>query len=197
MQPPLLGIVVNDHGKLSIVTVRKQVDEPTRIAIAKQIRDLLDSRDALGKKRFTQASLGTLLNVSQEAARRAREPDGVTPAIVKGMLAHFGSIDQGRAAWDAEYHRMTAEIRLRKGLFSDDDAGRQDEATAELIRMGVGLREAQDAIRAVKEFKHDEPLDPKDWATIAKSFVIAVQKHKAVAAAPSRPHPKKPPKVGR
>jgi hypothetical protein len=71
------------------VTERKQVHEKARQMIARKIAELLDERDAHGKKKITQARLGELLGVSQEAARRAREPNGVTPAIVNGMSRAF------------------------------------------------------------------------------------------------------------
>jgi hypothetical protein len=71
------------------VNERKQVHESARKLLARRITELLDERDNNGKKKLTQAKLGQLLGVSQEAARRARDPNGVTPAIVNGMRRAF------------------------------------------------------------------------------------------------------------
>jgi hypothetical protein len=71
---------------------RKQVPPEERAAISAEISRLLDERDASGRKRWSQASLGTACGgLSQEAIRRAASsPDGVGPAVRSGILKLVG-----------------------------------------------------------------------------------------------------------
>jgi hypothetical protein len=71
---------------------RKQVPPEERIVITAEINRLLDERDASGRKRWSQASLGTACGgLSQEAIRRAASsPDGVGPAVRAGILKLVG-----------------------------------------------------------------------------------------------------------
>lgn len=77
------------------------------------------------------------------------------------------------------------------------DVSRQDAAIEVLVRRGVGLRAAERAIAGVREFKHDEALEPEVWADLAQALVLADEKRKMVGVAPAAAHPKVPPKVGR
>jgi hypothetical protein len=167
---------------LSFVTERKQVEEAVRRVIARKISDMLDERTPDGKKVLTQETLGKKLGVSQEAARRAREADGVTPKIVKGMRESFNFV------------AFPVEVREH---VDQSEATREEQAIELLVRRGVGLREAERAIKGARVFKHDEPLAAEEWADLAHSLVIANEKGKARGLAPSESHPKKPPRVGR
>jgi hypothetical protein len=70
-----------------VVTERKRVSLDLRVAISRQIRELLSSTDGeTGERLYTQQSLGAKFGVSQETIRRAQEPDGVTPAIRDAVL---------------------------------------------------------------------------------------------------------------
>jgi hypothetical protein len=140
------------------VTERKQVDEAIRAEIARAISRLLDERTADGKKVWTQERLGLKLGVSQEAARRAQKPDGVTPKIVEGMRAAF---------------QYAAFPVVHVGHADATEEAREEQATEILVRRGVGLREAERAIKGARAFKSEQALEPEEWANLGHALVMA------------------------
>lgn len=77
------------------VSDRKQVPEAERVLVASIVHYLTTEQDD-GRKRYSQGALGTALGgLSQEAIRKAREPDGVTVAIRDRLreFAQRGTID--------------------------------------------------------------------------------------------------------
>lgn len=175
--------------------------ETARRLVSAKIAELLDERDAHGKKKLTQARLGQLLGVSQEAARRAREPDGVTPAIVNGMSHAFRfyvmaderiettrTHDDGSKTSVVTFPMLqfpeekspdrTTIVPFPERVVEVDDphATRQDEAIEILVRRGVKLRRAMSAVRSIVAFKTGEELSPDALASLAYSLLMADDK---------------------
>lgn len=181
-------------SKVAPVTIRKQVPEEVRIAIAQKISELLDERRPDGKKVITQAALGTKLRVSQEAARRAREPDGVTPAIVDGMAKAFSfSVGSNRASDSAAPTRIYQDDR------QEQHGSGISKARDRLYRRYPGRKLEIDALIGGSKFIGMQNASEADVYE-ALDDILRMGKADSkgkLQHAPIAPHPKKPPKVGR
>jgi hypothetical protein len=70
---------------------RRGVPEPERLAVAAEIASLLKQRDRMGRRVWTQASIGEACGgLSQQMIFVAQDPDGVGPNVRDGVLRLTG-----------------------------------------------------------------------------------------------------------
>lgn len=157
---------------------RRKVPLHHRIAVAREIQELLDERLPEGtKRRWTQTSLGDRLSLSQETIRRALNPNGVTEAVAEGIRELLGiSLDEmaARRGVEVEYagngdplFRLTQPIDLPP----DDDTNarlrRKTVLRLQLRPYNLQESEAQEIVdRQLYARKHSVPLDEDKFAQL-------------------------------
>ncbi len=159
------------------------------MAIAAKICELLDERDQNGRKVLTQQFLGTAIGVSQEAVRRARNPDGVTPAIVDGINEKYGQAAPTSPGAPSPAPTPTRTIEL------DTHRDRLWIRSA-LEAAGFPRGVASDVALTVQFQGAESPEEALARAKELAEIVVADPKGKLITS-PQPPHPKKPPKAGR
>ncbi len=148
----------------------KRVAAEERIAVAAELRRLLASDDADGKRLWTQASLGSACKVSQETLRQAMKPDGVTPKVLRGLVALVGcSVAQLVAAHAGQIERA------RYAEPNTLESAARDMAIEILIRRNWSLRQSRHAVEAARTFTEGEPgaPNPMRWAKLGEAILLA------------------------
>jgi hypothetical protein len=128
----------------------KLVDRDECEAVSHVVRRMLDEKDERGKRVWSQARLGDLFNVSQEAVRRAMDPNGVGPAVRDGVFSAMG------AASHAELTGLLRDGALvpKRAPLHQQREGWQ-EAVAALVDDGWELRRAKEVVGSILLDEHD------------------------------------------
>jgi hypothetical protein len=142
---------------------RKQVPERDREVIAQVVREMLDERDAHGRRKWSQHSLGEAIGLSQEAVRKAQTSAGVIPAIRDGIVRLKGkSVEE--LAHEAKVNESGMIPAATDRRPASTNASLTPEATRwEAMRLlveldGVTPNVAHEIVSALRHEPNDGPL---------------------------------------
>lgn len=125
---------------------QKLLDPEECEAVSSAVRQMLAETDASGRRVWSQARLGSLFNVSQEAVRRAMDPNGVGPAVRDGVFSAIGA---------SSHEELTRLLRMPKRASTHQPREEWQEAVAALVDDGWELRRAKEVVGSILLDEHE------------------------------------------
>jgi hypothetical protein len=121
---------------------RKQVPEAERVALSRAVVFLLDQREGpLQEHVWTQEKLGIALGISQEAARRAKNPAGVGPAVRDNLPKLMKlTLEQIKERFGGSGERRLDPIALASAIVASQGFPAQ-LATAKVTDVAIAFQE--------------------------------------------------------